>query len=145
MRRGVIRDHPGPDWGKSRLCLCASPILFSYSDTLMPVMHQKQSAPMDIILTPSCVNNSAWARRGVMTAKSHIQRDGYSSGIHESWCWVNGALWGEVITNLSEKHQRQILHPITNKLCACAMAVVSTSNWMKTALSTKWRASDNWV
>lgn len=59
MPSPVIPDHPGPDWGKSPVHLCASPILFSYPDTLMPAMHRKQSGPADIILTRSCVNNSA--------------------------------------------------------------------------------------
>lgn len=65
MRSTVILDHPGPDWGKSQPCLRASPILFSYPDTLMPVMHGKQSGPVDIILTWSCVNNSVWLRGGL--------------------------------------------------------------------------------
>lgn len=39
MRSPVIPDHPGPDWGESQPCLCASPNLFSYPDTLMLVMH----------------------------------------------------------------------------------------------------------
>lgn len=71
MRSTVILDHPGPDWGKSQTCLCASPILFSYPDTLMPVMQGKQSGPADIILTRSCVNNSAWLRGG-LRRQSHI-------------------------------------------------------------------------
>lgn len=71
MRSTVILDHPGPDWGKSQPCLCASPILFSHPDTLMPVMHGKQSGPADIILAWSCVNNSAWLRGGLWQ-QSHI-------------------------------------------------------------------------
>lgn len=75
MQSPIIPDHPSPDWGNSRLCLRASPIVFSYQDTLMPVMHGKQLGPVDIILTQSCVNNSAGLRGGLRW-QSHILNTG---------------------------------------------------------------------
>lgn len=101
MQSPIILDHPRPDWGNSRLCLRASPIVFSYQDTLMPVMHGKQLEPADIILTQSWVNNSAGLRGGVTMAKSQTEYGGYSFGIHESLCSANGALQQKVTGNHS--------------------------------------------
>lgn len=81
--------------------LCASPILFSYPDTLMPAMHGKQSGPADIILTRSCVNNSVWLGGGGTAAKSHTACKGYSFGIHESLRSANGALQQKATGNHS--------------------------------------------